>query len=484
MSDQSLPIRVAWFSTLATESGSLGALYTQAIAPLLAKQYSIEVFTSTSDWRRIARTCLRPTYEGLAVYHYLSFILRDREQPFDYLIYQVEDDPTADFVTTMLPLYPGIAICHDGTLSRIYNARQAHATTGEILNDMLRREYGDHAPLLGDFRKRAWPTSIFDRRYPLGRNDLRAAALVLAMNEALQRSLSALSPSCYRTTFPIEVTKQISPERRKTLRRELDLTEGDVVFGFVGERDPDDRVMTTLRAVRLVREELERNADEQTSQFKVLWIVSEPSKVAWAESCVRTVFGADEPGLNSFRVTSPSPQCNLGELVSLVDVLGAFRFDPLRGTRAAFWFAGAEAIPVMALKLEQYADFPEPSLVLIPPGRGEGDIIARNLYTLVTDLRLRRSIGSALANFLTLTASPLAVAEDLIQIMKTNRGALADLLQQARVTMNQRERELVSPMQRRLSGESALVDEIDRELRRIIYRRVEQDFGWGGELPQ
>ena len=100
--------RLAWFSPLpfSEEWAGDSAWFSEQILPLLRDRFDIELFHNSFDiWREY------PTY------HYLTAADRQRAQPYDAFVYQVEDSRRTDFARMHLGLIPGVVLFHSYLLS-------------------------------------------------------------------------------------------------------------------------------------------------------------------------------------------------------------------------------------------------------------------------------------------------------------------------------------------------------------------------------
>ena len=96
------PLRVAFFSDLTGES-SVAAYCSRLLIPLLARNHSLELFSTSFDVE----------YLGVPHFHHLKAYQRHREHPFDLFFYQLEDGKRSRFVRSSCGIIPGITWFHD-----------------------------------------------------------------------------------------------------------------------------------------------------------------------------------------------------------------------------------------------------------------------------------------------------------------------------------------------------------------------------------
>ena len=149
MSEDSHPLRVAWFSPLdvaGDQSPSVSAYASAELLPLLREEFEIDLFHN--DFQ---------SYLDFPTYHYLSAFLHHRERPYDIFFYQVEDRISSNFIRQYSGVVPGIVWFHDFLFTHHGPEPVLNSPWEEVIG-----KYNDDA--------RPWPArgTEFDERGPIG----------------------------------------------------------------------------------------------------------------------------------------------------------------------------------------------------------------------------------------------------------------------------------------------------------------------------
>lgn len=158
--NSSRPLRIAWFSPLATAAhdaaASLSVYFSAQIVPRLAAHFTVDLYHDRFE-----------PVPGSAAYHYLSAAERHERQPYDIFFYQIEDRAESDFVRGVCNVIPGVTLFHDLYLTRDRPAPMANSAWTAI-----RGKFHD--------RNLPWPArdAKFDVGGPLAE---REATMALAM---------------------------------------------------------------------------------------------------------------------------------------------------------------------------------------------------------------------------------------------------------------------------------------------------------------
>lgn len=189
-------LRIGWM-TPAVKAGagspSMGVYFTREILPRLAHRFDFTIFQdSFSD------------FDGLPACHYLRLIEKHRSDPFDIILYQVENRPLANFIRAAIGILPSVTLFHDFLLSVDGPAPYVSSPWAETIQRLNGRQLpwfsrsnkdlrkGPHA-----FREAGYsPVCIF--------SDQRSKAEYLAhVDNAVGEDGRASVPHSYYLPFPV-----------------------------------------------------------------------------------------------------------------------------------------------------------------------------------------------------------------------------------------------------------------------------------------
>ncbi len=131
-------LRIAWVSDYDTSTSAptsaqhetLSSYCSSLLVPRLRERFDIEVFCECSPQSANTHGASILGTDTSGVRHYLTALMRHKEQPFDLFFYQLEDHARARFVRSHIGLMPGILWAHDLYLSDL-GAEALHTSPWE-----------------------------------------------------------------------------------------------------------------------------------------------------------------------------------------------------------------------------------------------------------------------------------------------------------------------------------------------------------------
>ncbi len=125
--------RIAWFTPLPPVRSGI-AQYSRELLPSLAAVHQIDLFVDGRPEDVSAPDA------GMRVFSALDFVWRERERPYDLIVYQLGNAPCHDYMWAYLVSYPGLVVLHDG---------QLHHARGRMLLQQWQ-------PRQDDYRREFW----------------------------------------------------------------------------------------------------------------------------------------------------------------------------------------------------------------------------------------------------------------------------------------------------------------------------------------
>jgi glycosyltransferase involved in cell wall biosynthesis len=248
LKDLSLP-RIAWFSPLPPVQSGISQ-YNFELLPALLGEHSIDLFVDGRPEEFVspdARVRLFSAYD---------FIWKNRERPYDLIVYQLGNAPCHDYMWAYLTRYPGLVVLHDG---------QLHHARGRML---LQQRY----PRQDDYRQEFWfnhPDANPDLAelgaagllgsltylWPMLRVVVESSRGVLVHNDWLAGQIREAHPAAAVDVVEMGVPEPGSqPGVRQQIRSRHRIAEDAVVFTAFGKVTPEKRVREAMRALASVAE--------------------------------------------------------------------------------------------------------------------------------------------------------------------------------------------------------------------------------------
>lgn len=234
--------RLAWFAPLPPARSGI-AQYNRELLPSLATSHQVDAFVDGPP------QSFRSPDDSIAVFSAFDFLWKNRERPYDLVVYQLGNAPCHDYMWAYLVRYPGLVVLHDG---------QLHHARGRMLlqqyqprPDDYRREFWFNHP---DARKGVAELGVMGLLgsltylWPMVRIAVEASRCVLVHNEWLAGELAEAHPQ-----VPVQVVEmgvpapQPRPDARSRIRSRYGIPDATVVLTSFGKITPEKRVREAIR---------------------------------------------------------------------------------------------------------------------------------------------------------------------------------------------------------------------------------------------
>jgi glycosyltransferase involved in cell wall biosynthesis len=245
--------RLAWFSPLPPVRSGI-AQYNAELLPMLASVHQIDVFVDGSPSR------FNAPLAAMSVFSAYDFIWKNRERPYDLIVYQLGNAPCHDYVWAYLTRSPGLVVLHDG---------QLHHARGRMLlqrplprRDDYRREFWfnhpDANPDLAELGAVGLLGSL-TYSWPMLRIVVESSRRTLVHNDWLAEQSREAHPAAAVDVVNMGVPEPASrPGVRQQIRSRHHIAEDAVVFTAFGKVTPEKRVREAMRALATVAESIAR----------------------------------------------------------------------------------------------------------------------------------------------------------------------------------------------------------------------------------
>ena len=404
LSHSALP-RIAWIAPLNYRGAYRSAAYSQAVLPEISKHYQVECFVDDLDLED-GNSFDYPRY------HYHRLFERSKHAAFDACVFQIENSLRSQFVRLCAHLYPGICIMHDTFLNRLYYGLYEFTTAPTELNNLIRAEFGDDAPAIGDYHVRGWPYEIFDRNYACGQADIKKFSHALVFRREHCQQLSRMNPelSVQLSDLPV-VDTLLSSESKSTSAAK---SKWRIVFA--GEYRLIDRFDSFFKAYNALR--------KSGIDCEVIWLHSDQSNLKFIEqSCQESLVDTDIKHL------FVSQRRDLTDVFQIEHCI----YVSMRTMPQAAWPLGlAEAIASQSHVVgtsTQLANQPTSDTMLsFPAGIGDELWLEKIVSSLIVDDT--RVLDSFRSEKKTGVCSGTQAAKLLIELIEDNKDVFAEQLAQ------------------------------------------------------
>src|SRR6266542_3312943 len=236
-------MRLAWFSPMPPVRTGIAAVSAELVVAL-AQEHVIDVYTDTGLPRRSGS-------EGGA--H--EFVWRQRQRPYDLIVYQVGNSSHHDYIWPYLFRYPGLTVLHDAHLH--------HARAAALLRTRRARDYraefaANHPGANPDLAELA--VAGFDNHlyylWPMTRLMIETSKVTAVHTPALAASLREEHPAAHIASIHLAHGEPVTAERaraaRARVRKMHHILEDAMVFGVFGGLTPEKRIPQILDALGAV----------------------------------------------------------------------------------------------------------------------------------------------------------------------------------------------------------------------------------------
>jgi glycosyltransferase involved in cell wall biosynthesis len=243
--------RLAWFTPLPPARSGIAA-YSTELAPLLARDHEIDVFTHPFGDRT-----WKPASGGLRVFAAHDFLWKHDRSPYDLVVYQLGNAACHDFMWPHLARFPGLVVLHDGQVHHERSRALLSRGRVEEYRAEFRYNHPDAPEHLPDLVESALGGSLY-YLYPMLRWVVRTSRLVMVHSEGLAAEIRAAHPGVDVRTVRMGVPDPVTPASAgaaAAIRQRHQVADGTVLFAAFGLVTPEKRVSATLRGLAaLVRD--------------------------------------------------------------------------------------------------------------------------------------------------------------------------------------------------------------------------------------
>ncbi len=370
--------RIAWFSLVGDENAFRTAFYSREMIPRLKDQFEIELFIGDEDYKKLGEGESSHDIFGVKAYHYLRAYLRNLEDPFDCIVYHLEDHPRADFVRNSSLVEPGIIFAHD-------------------------IEFHDPLAYIHPGKDDLIPVSTLN--FPgsvIVCNNGQAVSLVKAPSVDGKVAL---------TPLPIQREESDAILRyRKQGQALLEKAASERVIGFVGREAIEERVLHTLEAVTLLL--------EKDSQLLPVWLVFSELEKQKAEQLVGSL-SLSKALSKKLQIVFPQTREELLSLLAAVDLFCHLRFDTAHAL--SHWVLQAMAVqtPVIVSNVGAATELPMGVALKVVPGEGESVALAYTIKEALSNSALYESLQKQALSYLELVHDPGLIKADFETLIET-----------------------------------------------------------------
>ena len=374
--------RIAWFSPVATTTGSVSAYATSQLVPLLSEHFEIELFTD-----EIAELS-RP-----GVYHYLSAFARHRDRPFDHFFYQYEDSRATRFVRSHLGLIPGIVWFHDILISD----DGPEGLFSSPWRETLKLYYGETSRFAGREER-------FDKEGPYAYREGALAAVALFSSERDHEEFSRLKLGALCESHHALLPHPIPG--RATRNR----VHGSVI-GFCGSPRIEHRAHKLLQALA-----------ELKGMWSLVWLVA-PNEKPQAEALIRE-FGITKVTI----VEGRSPQA-WQELLAEIDVAAHLQFSAFGHPGVYLASSLMAGVPSLVTDYGDGEHVPRDIAFFIEAGEREATWIKETLSHLsLHEMGSRMSCSGSSCGYASERFDSRVVASELSSIFECEAAYVAEVM--------------------------------------------------------
>lgn len=236
--------RLAWFTPLPPVKSGI-AQYNWELLPSMAPFHQMDLFVDGQPER------VHAPLESIGVYGAHDFIWKNREHPYDLIVYQLGNASCHDYMWAYVTRFPGLVVLHDG---------QLHHARGRMLLQQWR-------PRQDDYRREFWfnhPDANPDLAelgavgllgsltylWPMLRAVVESSRRVLVHNDWLAEQIREAHPEAAVDVVDMGVPEPVSrPGARQHIRARCGVSEDAVVFTAFGKVTPEKRVREAMRAM-------------------------------------------------------------------------------------------------------------------------------------------------------------------------------------------------------------------------------------------
>ena len=235
-------LRLAWFTPLPPERSGI-ATYSVELLPLLADQFSIDIFVDQPG--------AQSPHLRTPVFDAHDFVWKHAREPYDLVVYQLGNAICHDYMWAYFARYPGLVVLHD---AQLHHAR-ARALLQQKRPGDYRAELAYDHPTAPDAVAELGVEGLLGSTtyfWPMLRVPVETARLVAVHSAWLARELEHTFPSARFETIRMGVSDPLetaSPDARRAVLERHGLSPDTVVFAAYGGVTPEKRIPRILKAL-------------------------------------------------------------------------------------------------------------------------------------------------------------------------------------------------------------------------------------------
>ncbi len=385
-------LRLAYFSPMPPSHSGI-ADYSAALLPHLARLAEVTVFASNASARGFDLPVVSPG-------DYVS-----RRAEFDIPVYQMGNSDQHEAMYDIMVRFPGIVVLHDYVLHHFIR----HHTAGRgdwtgYGREMAYAMGHDGRRLARAVGERRAAAPLFDA--PLNERLIDAALGLVVHSEYVAERVRSRWPACRLRVIPHLVEERSG----RSLRPQLGLPDGAVLFGSFGHLTAEKRVDAALRAFRRVR-------DDYPDAHYLL--VGEARPDLDIDSLVAEL----EPAGAVHRIGYVRDLSEFDDWIHTVDVAVNLRQPTVGETSGVALRAMAAARPLIVYDYGWYAELPDDAALKIPPG--DEDALREAMERLAASAELRRAMGRAGREYVRNHCHPERIARAYVDFLQSTLEPVA-----------------------------------------------------------
>ena len=224
------PVRIAWFSPLPPVRSGVATVNAHLLCQL-DEDFAIDRYDEPRAH---------------------DFVWAQRRHPYDLVVYQLGNAGCHDYMWAYLARYPGLVVLHD---PRLHQARARQLLSHNRFDDYRHEFWYDHPDAPPDFVEYAvvglgGPVYYF---WPMLRVVMDTARLVAVHNSRVADELRQEYPACHVDAIQLGVAPvNRSQAARASVRRQLGVTDDQILFATFGKLTAEKRIAPILRAFAAV----------------------------------------------------------------------------------------------------------------------------------------------------------------------------------------------------------------------------------------
>jgi glycosyltransferase involved in cell wall biosynthesis len=215
---------------------------------LLSASHSIDVFVDAGSEPFLA--------SAVRTFCAHDFVWKNRERPYDLVIYQLGNAPCHDYMWAYLVRHPGLVVLHDGQLHHA-RGRMLLQRWQPRINDYKHEFWFNHPDAHPDLAELGAGGLLGSLTYfwPMLRIVVETSRRVLVHNEWLAEQILQAHPNADVSVFDMGVPPAAPrPDARERIFRRHAIADAAVVFTAFGRITPEKRIRQAVNALAALRD--------------------------------------------------------------------------------------------------------------------------------------------------------------------------------------------------------------------------------------